>query len=100
MIQSYRDKGTEVLHRGAQNARERRLLNRYPQDILAMARRKLDLIDHAQDLADLRVPPGNRLEALHGNLAGYFSIRINDQWRIIFRWIGSDAYDVTVVDYH
>ena len=100
MIQGYGDKATEVLHRGARNARERRLLNRYPQDILAPARRKLDLIDHARYLADLRVPPGNRLEALHGNLAGYFSIRIDDQWRIIFRWIGSDAYDVTVVDYH
>jgi toxin HigB-1 len=100
MIQSYGDRGTEVLHRGARNARDRRLLARYPPEIVATARRKLDLIDSAQRLGDLRVPPGNRLEALHGDLTGYYSIRINDQWRIIFRWEGSDASEVTVVDYH
>ena len=64
------------------------------------ARRKLDLINSAKELVDLRIPPGNNLEALKGNLKGFHSIRINDQWRIIFRWKDCDAYDVEIVDYH
>lgn len=58
------------------------------------------MIAAAKNINDLRVPPGNRLEELKGNLAGYYSIRINDQWRIIFKFEGGDAYDVTIIDYH
>ena len=63
------------------------------------ARRKLQLLDSASGLADLKVPPGNRLEALHGNRKGQHSIRINDQWRVCFRWLDG-AHDVEIVDYH
>ncbi len=62
--------------------------------------RKLGLVDAAETLDDLRVPPGNRLEKLKGNRAGQHSIRVNDQWRICFRWKGGNAYDVQIVDYH
>ena len=65
-----------------------------------MALRRLDMINAAGDLADLGVPPGNRLEALRGTLRGKHSIRVNDQWRIIFRWESGDAHDVAIVDYH
>lgn len=58
------------------------------------------MINNAQDINDLRVPPGNQLEKLKGDLKEYYSIRINKQWRIIFKWIGSDAYEVQIVDYH
>jgi proteic killer suppression protein len=62
--------------------------------------RKLDMLDYAADLSDLRSPPGNRLEALKGDLAGLYSLRINDQWRILFRWTVSGPIDVDVRDYH
>jgi proteic killer suppression protein len=62
--------------------------------------RKLDMLDYATELRDLRSPPGNRLEALKGRLAGFHSIRVNDQWRVIFRWSESGPEDVDVVDYH
>jgi toxin HigB-1 len=65
-----------------------------------MALRKLRILDAAMSLSDLRVPPGNRLERLRGDRAGHHSIRINDQWRICFRWKEGDAYDVEIVDYH
>ena len=64
------------------------------------ARRKLESLNAASSLEDLRRVPGNRLEALRGDRAGQFSIRINDQWRICFRWVDGDAYDVEIVDYH
>ena len=64
------------------------------------ARRKLELLASANRLEDLRVPPGNRLEALRGNRAGQHSLRINRQWRVCFRWVGSDAYDIEIVDCH
>ena len=63
-------------------------------------RRKLDQLNSAVGLADLRVPPGDRLEALKGDRAGFHSIRVNDQWRIVFRWYDSAAHDVAMVDYH
>jgi proteic killer suppression protein len=72
----------------------------FPPDIQATARRKLEQLDAARTLTALRVPSGNRLEALRGNRAGQWSIRINDQWRICFRWEEGDAYDVEIVDYH
>ena len=62
--------------------------------------RKLDMLDYAGVLADLKVPPGNRLEALKGDLAGYYSVRINDQWRIVFRWTDLGPANVDIVDYH
>ena len=65
-----------------------------------VTRRKLAMIDSAYALDDLRIPPGNRLEKLHGNRQGQYSIRINDQYRICFVWRGHDAYDVEIVDYH
>jgi proteic killer suppression protein len=65
-----------------------------------VARRKLDMLDYAHELEDLRSPPGNRLEALKGNLAGLHSIRINDQWRIVFRWTNTGPAEVDIVDYH
>jgi toxin HigB-1 len=71
-----------------------------PVDILRVAYRKLLQINNARALNDLRSPPGNRLEALKGRREGQFSIRVNDQWRVCFRWYNGDAYDVEVCDYH
>lgn len=68
--------------------------------MVRVGRRKLVMIDAATQLEDLRVPPGNRLEKLRGDREGQHSIRINQQWRICFRWEGGDAYDVEIVDYH
>lgn len=62
--------------------------------------RKLDVLEAAQTLSDLRSPPGNRLEVLRGEFRGFHSIRINNQWRLVFRWVGSDAHDVRIADYH
>ena len=73
---------------------------RLPTQIQRVARRKLLLLHQARRLDDLRAPPGNRLEALKGGRAGQHSIRINDQWRICFRWQSEDAFDVEIVDYH
>lgn len=66
----------------------------------AVARRKLRMLNNAAELADLRIPPANRLEALRGDRKGQHSIRINDQWRFCFRWADGDAFDVAIVDYH
>jgi proteic killer suppression protein len=71
-----------------------------PLDIQRTARRKLLYIDSAEDLQDLQAPPGNRLEMLKGDRAGQYSIRINDQWRICFTWIGGKAMNVEIIDYH
>lgn len=71
-----------------------------PSTISRAAARKLDVLQAAVKLSDLRIPSGNRLEALKGDLKGYHSIRINEQWRIVFRWSDGDAYDVRVEDYH
>ena len=65
-----------------------------------VAARKLDMLDYAHELTDLASPPGNRLEALKGDLAGYHSIRVNDQWRVVFRWTDSGPADVDILDYH
>ena len=72
----------------------------FPSDLGKIARRKLDALDAAGRLDDLRVPVGNRLEALSGNRTGQHSIRVNDQWRVCFVWQGGDAYEVEIVDYH
>ena len=92
MIVSFRCADTEALAHGQ---RVRRFRN-----IESVARRKLRQLEIAMRLEDLRVPPGNRLESLKGDRAGQHSIRINDQFRICFRWISSDTYDVEIVDYH
>lgn len=93
MIRSFRDRAAEALFRGETPAKHLR-------PIAKVARRKLDMLDYAEVLADLRVPPGNRLEALKGDRRGQHSIRINDQWRICFAWRSDGAYDVEIVDYH
>ncbi|MDH3486231.1 MAG: type II toxin-antitoxin system RelE/ParE family toxin [Myxococcales bacterium] len=72
----------------------------FPPELRRIARRKILFIHDAAELRDLRVPPGNKLEALRGKRKGSHSIRINDQWRVVFVWKGSDAYEVQVVDYH
>ena len=73
---------------------------RLPTQIQRVARRKLLLLHEARRLDDLRAPPGNRLEPLKADRAGQYSIRINDQWRVCFRWQGEDAFEVEIVDYH
>lgn len=72
----------------------------FPSELLRVARRKVLYLHDAAELSDLKVPPGNKLEALKGNLAGFHSIGINDQWRVIFRWNKGNAEKVSVVDYH
>ena len=72
----------------------------FPPELRRIARRKILFLHDAAELRDLRSPPGNKLEALRGNRKGSHSIRINDQWRVVFVWQGSDAYEVKVVDYH
>ncbi|WP_044562369.1 type II toxin-antitoxin system RelE/ParE family toxin [Azospirillum sp. B4] len=72
----------------------------FPADLVRTAQRKLAIIHAAASVEDLRVPPGNRLGKLSGDREGQHSIRINDQWRVCFRWEGCDAYDVEIVDYH
>lgn len=93
MIRSFRDKDTEST---AQGNRARRI----PSDIADRARIMLRRLDAAETLDDLRIPPGNRLEALTGNRAGQHSVRINLQWRLCFRWSNGDAHDVEITDYH
>jgi proteic killer suppression protein len=78
----------------------RREFSRRLQSVAPVAKRKLDHLNAVTSLADLRAIPGNRFEALSGDRAGQYSIRINDQWRICFRWLDADAYDVEIVDYH
>ncbi len=92
MIKSFRDRDTERLFRDEAVPRF--------GNIERPARRKLLLLHCARTLLDLRAPPGNRLEALKGDRAGQHSIRINDQWRVCFRWVDGDATDVEIVDYH
>lgn len=73
---------------------------KYPPEIQQIARRKLKMLHASQNLKDLRIPPANRLEKLKGNLSSYHSIRVNQQWRIIFIWYENDSLDVQLVDYH
>jgi proteic killer suppression protein len=91
-IRTFRCRDTQALF-------ERRAVRRF-QGIATTARRKLEQLHAATTLDFLRVPPGNRLEALRGERIGQHSIRINDQWRLCFRWLGADAEDVEIVDYH
>ena len=93
MIRTFRDRETAKIWDGE-------VSRRLPRNIQDLALRKLRLLNQARKLNDLRVPPGNRLEALKGRRRGQFSIRINDQWRICFVWNEADAVQVEIVDYH
>jgi toxin HigB-1 len=93
MIRSFAGRDTELVWQGV---RSRRL----PDDVQRAGLRKLLYLNRAKVIGDLSEPPGNRLEQLRGNRAGQWSIRINDQWRICFRWEDGDAKDVEIVDYH
>ena len=75
-------------------------VKKMPLQIQKIGRRKLRMINNSQNTTDLRIPPSNRLEKLSGNLDGFYSIRINDQWRIIFKWQKGNASDVKIIDYH
>lgn len=92
MIRSFRERETQKVFR--------REFSRKFQRVAAVAKRKLDQIHSAALLSDLRAVPGNRLEALTGDREGQYSIRVNDQWRICFRWTDPDAFEVEIVDYH
>jgi len=93
MITGFKDQETEKVWEG-------NVSRRLPNDIQAIARRKLRMLNNAHRLDDLRVPPANRLEALKGKRKGRYSIRINDQWRICFVWADGNASEVEIVDYH
>jgi len=93
VIRNFADKDAEKIWGGAPS-------RRLPASIQSVARRKLRMLANASVLEDLRIPPANRLEALKGQRKGQHSIRINDQWRICFRWLDGDAHDVEIVDYH
>ena len=93
MIRNFADKEAVKIWDGTPS-------RRLPADLQTIARRKLRMLNNAENLNDLRVPPANRLEALKGDRRGRYSIRINDQWRICFRWADGDAHDVQIVDYH
>lgn len=94
VIRSFRGKFAQLILLG------RTAPKGFPADLAKVARRKLIMVDSADFLDALRSPPGNRLEALKGNLAGKYSIRINDQWRIVFRWTDAGPEDVEIIDYH
>lgn len=96
MIIGYADEATRDVHIGV----ESRAARRFGADVRVVAQRKLDLIGAAADIRDLAVPPGNRLEKLKGRLAGFYSIRVNDQFRIIFKFHAGQASHVQIVDYH
>ena len=93
MIISFRNKETEKIWNGI-------VSKKLPREIQEIARRKLRMINNSVDIADLRIPPANRLEKLKGDLKEFHSIRINDQWRITFKWENENAFEVKIVDYH
>ena len=97
MIRSFKNQGTEDIFDGKNSKAARKLC---PRDIWKIAARKLEQVDSARDLDDLKVPPGNRLEELSGNRDGQHSIRINDQYRVCFEWNTGNADNVEIVDYH
>ena len=93
MIKLFGNKETEKIYLGT-------VSKKYPPEIQQIARRKLKMLHASQNLSDLRIPPANRLEKLRGTLSSYHSIRVNQQWRIIFIWYENDALDVQLVEYH
>ena len=96
MIVSFGDDATADLFHGNDTHRVRR----FPPTIKAVALRKLDMLNAAYRLNDLREPPGNRMESLKGSLRGFYSIRVNEQWRIVFRWEDNNIHEVSLTDYH
>lgn len=96
MIASFGDRATEDLFHNRPSSRALR----FPRDVADAALVKMDVLNGAASMLDLRSPPGNRLEALKGDLKGFHSIHVNDQWRLVFRWEGNDAHNVRLVDYH
>jgi len=96
VIASLGDQATADLYHGARTRRVRA----FPGEVRPAALRKLDMINAASALGDLRSPPGNRLEVLRGRLKGFHSIRVNEQWRVIFRWSDGQAHEVQLLDYH
>jgi len=93
MILTFGDKDTESIWNGIR-------VKNMPLEIQNVGRRKLRMLNNSQTITDLRIPPSNRLEKLSGNLDGFYSIRINNQWRIIFQWIEGQSEQVRIVDYH
>ena len=93
MISSFGSKETEMIWLGQR-------VKKLPNEVQLVGRRKLRMLNNSQDLADLRIPPSNRLEKLGGNLKDFYSIRVNIQWRIIFKWDGGNAHEVEIIDYH
>ncbi len=93
MIKSFGSKETEKIYQGERVAK-------LPLEIQKIGLRKLIMLDYSQNLKDLLIPPSNKLEKLKGNLKEYYSIRINNQWRIIFKWIDNHATEVEITDYH
>jgi proteic killer suppression protein len=93
LINSFADKETEKIWEGVKS----KVL---PTEIQQVARRKLRMINNAENIKDLTIPPANQLKKLKGELKGYYSIRINDQWRIIFNWDNNNAENVEIIDYH
>jgi proteic killer suppression protein len=93
MIVSFGSKDTEKIWDGER-------VKRIPTEIQQVGRRKLRMLNNSQNVTDLRIPPSNRLEKLSGKLKNFYSIRINDQWRIIFKWENEHASDVEIIDYH
>lgn len=93
MVLSFGNKEIEKIWNGE-------ISKKLPKDIQEVARRKLRMLNNSFSITDLRVPPSNRLERLKGNLKDFHSIRINDQWRIIFKWKNANAFEVEIIDYH
>lgn len=93
MIISFGSKETEKIWNGER-------VKKFPIEIQRIGRRKLRMLNNSQNLMDLKIPPSNRLEKLSGKLKEYHSIRINEQWRIIFIWTNNNTYEVTIIDYH
>lgn len=93
MILSFQDKETERIWQGIVSLK-------LPREIQDVSRRKLRMLNNSQNINDLRVPPSNRLEKLKGDRKNYYSIRINDQWRILFKWENGNSSEVEIVDYH
>ena len=96
MIASFADRAAEDIFHAVDSKAARGI----PKDLWSVARRKLDMLNAARVIEDLRIPPANRLEKLRGDLSGCYSIRINDQFRVVFRFDSGQAHDVRIVDYH
>ena len=93
MIRSFKSKETEKVWKGERSSK-------LPLEVQKVGRRKLRMLNNSIDINDLRIPPANRLEKLSGKFNGFYSIRINDQWRIIFKWSEGHAFEAQIIDYH